>query len=382
MSDAPRTAFVLTTHEGLEPRVLTDLRALGLTGHAPSVGNAVEGEAGRVYVDGPETALSALQGLRSIHHILRARGTHRFDAPSLDRLVAFAAELPFPELSREVSFAVRCEREGEHPFTSPEVERAVGAALSQRYGRPVDLTRPDVFVAVTVRDAHVAVDLRLTRAPLSHRAYPRPYQQRTALKADVAYACLRAAEEALGATPRAIIDPFCGSGTILLEAAELFPQARLFGSDKKPDAARGTAVNLRAFGHADRARVATAELDLAPRRLRTSPPGAGLSSEVVSGAGLPSAELAGTDLFGADGATNVALVTNPPYGVRMGARLDFRQLYTRLLRAFEVPVRVVLAVDDQALRSAASALGLRAEVQLRPRTGSVAPAVVVVSSPG
>ncbi len=377
MSDAPRPAFVLTTHEGLEPRVLADLRALGLVGHAPSVVDAVAGEAGRVYVDAPEARLPELRTLRSIHHVLRPRGARRFDAPSLDELTAFAAELSFPELEREVSFAVRCEREGEHHFTSPEVERAVGAALVQRYGRPVDLSRPDVLVSVTVRDAHVAVDVRLTEVALSHRAYPRPYQQRTALKADVAYACLRAAEEALGATPRAVVDPFCGSGTILLEAAELFPQARLFGSDKKPDAARGTAANLRAFGHEARARVVTAELDLAPRRL-----GSDRTGELDQASRRLGSDRTGAALVGADWTTNVALVTNPPYGVRMGARLDFRQLYARLLRAFDVPVRVVLAVDDEALRAAASALGLRAEVRLRPRTGSVAPALVVVSGSG
>lgn len=91
----------------------------------------------------------------------------------------------------------------------------------------------------------------------------------------------------------------------------------------------------------------------------------------------------GTDLSRAgvrdrDGAFD-ALVTNPPYGVRMGARLDFRQLYARLFHAFDVPVRVVLATEEDALREAAAALGLRAEITARPRTGSVSPAIFVVT---
>jgi len=63
----------------------------------------------------------------------------------------------------------------------------------------------------------------------------------------------------------------------------------------------------------------------------------------------------------------------------MGARLDFRQLYARLFQAFDVPVRVVLATEEDALRQAAEALGLRAELVARPRTGSVSPAIFVVT---
>jgi hypothetical protein len=64
----------------------------------------------------------------------------------------------------------------------------------------------------------------------------------------------------------------------------------------------------------------------------------------------------------------------------MGARLDFRQLYARLFQAFDVPVRVVLATEEDALQQAATSLGLRAELVAQPRTGSVSPAIFVVTS--
>lgn len=394
--DGVRRGFVLTTHVGLEGRVIADLRAFGLTGvvdarddvrgpndhgrdpndhvredgrgrndHGRGQNDHVRDEVrhvhdespasardGRVYVDVDDSHLPALLSLRSIHHVVRARGARRFETLTLEALAAWAGELAIPELEAPVSFVVRCEREGEHPFSSPEVERAVGGALAARYARPVDLKQPDVRIAVDVVGASATLDVRLTEPALSHRAYPRPYQQRTALKADVAYACLRAAEDALGRAPTRVIDPFCGSGTILLEAAELFPDARLFGSDKKPFAAVGAAANLAAFGHASRATIVTAELDLAARRL-------GLASN-----SHPTI----TDV----------LVTNPPYGVRMGARLDFRQLYTRIFRAFDVPVRVVLATEVDALREAADALGLRVDVVAQVKTGSVCPALALI----
>lgn len=406
--DATR-GFVLTTHVGLEARARADLRALGLEA-AAFEGN----EPGRVHVRVDDRHLPGLLALRSVHHVGRPCGARRFESMTLDAIAEWAATLAIPELEGssavgEGSFVVRCEREGTHDFTSPDVERAVGAALASRHGRSVSLKHPDVRIAVDVVGTYASLDVRLTEPALSHRGYPRPYQQRTALKADVAYACLRAAEEALGRPPTRVIDPFCGSGTILLEAAELFPDAQLFGSDKKPTAAEGARANLAAFGHAARATIVTAELDLAARRLGL----ASFGDRVRDGDGgrdedrgrdedggrnrarivgvdvVVDADVAGdengTDLSRAsvrdrDGALD-ALVTNPPYGVRMGARLDFRQLYARLFQSFDVPVRVVLATEEDALHEAAAALGLRAEVAARPRTGSVSPAIFVVTRP-
>jgi tRNA uracil 4-sulfurtransferase len=50
------------------------------------------------------------------------------------------------------TFAVRCKRQGEHPFTSIQVERHVGALLMQKSGAAgVNLDNPDVTVRVEIR---------------------------------------------------------------------------------------------------------------------------------------------------------------------------------------------------------------------------------------
>ena len=201
--DATR-GFVLTTHVGLEARARADLRALGLEA---ATFERSDDEPGRVHVWVDDRHLPALLALRSVHHVGRPCGARRFEPITLDAIAEWAATLRIPELEAshaegEGSFVVRCEREGTHDFTSPDVERAVGAALATRHGRPVNLKHPDVRVAVDVVGSLVTLDVRLTEPALSHRGYPRPYQQRTALKADVAYACLRAAEEARTSSSR------------------------------------------------------------------------------------------------------------------------------------------------------------------------------------
>src|SRR5690606_33566595 len=51
------------------------------------------------------------------------------------------------------TFAVRARRSGTHPFGSADVMRALGAALNP--GATVDLTNPEVEVAVEIRDQEV-----------------------------------------------------------------------------------------------------------------------------------------------------------------------------------------------------------------------------------
>ncbi|MBX3248781.1 MAG: methyltransferase [Myxococcales bacterium] len=336
--------IIVTTHEGLEGVLAEELRTLGIepTALAP------EGRVGTVAIPA-DVDVAPLSTLRSAIHVRRDRGVWR-GPPSLRAIVDLASRADVPELDRAASFAVRCEREeGVGDFQSPDVERAVGATLQGRYGVRVDLAAPEVLVAIDAQASATSLGVQHTRAPLSHRFYPRPYQQRTALKADVAFACLRVAERALGGPPTALLDPFCGSGTILLEAGASHPEVRLYGSDKKPDAALGAAANLEAFGLGSRAHVVTAELDLCARRL--------------------------------GGAQVDAIVTNPPYGVRMGARLDFHQLFARILRLASATLRpegvvVTLAVHETELARAAAEQGYVHEVALRVRTGSVTPAIV------
>lgn len=73
-------------------------------------------------------------------------------AAVLDEIVATGAAL-FRDRVQGRTYAVRAKRSGQHPFSSADVQQALGAALNP--GARVDLTSPDVEVEVEVRDQSV-----------------------------------------------------------------------------------------------------------------------------------------------------------------------------------------------------------------------------------
>lgn len=235
--------------------------------------------------------------MRSIHHVLHPLLCFPLppDHP-LQAVQAHLRQVEIPGLAQARNFRVTSRRTGEHPFTSLDVQREAGTVLVERCGRPVDLEDPDLNVRVDVHEQTCLVGLQLTPAALSRR-YQRRYSPRAALKANVAYALLHLA--GLNGRTGALLDPFCGSGTILLEAASLFPGLELYGSDLDPAAVAGTSQNLQAAGLAGRVHLRQAD--------------ACHLAQVYPAAGV------------------CAIATNPPYGVRLGHHLDFGGLYRRFL---------------------------------------------------
>jgi len=299
----------LTTNPGLESLTLAELRErLAVACPGASLRRRRTGIRGRLHVESDAPALplvGAATELRSIHHVLRPLAAFELDPDAgigaVERAVRATA---VPGLWPDTRFRVTSRRFGEHPFRSVDVERAAGAILVERTGAPVDLTGHDLEVRVDVIERRIRIALQVTREALSFR-HPRRYHQRVCLKPNVAYALLRLA--GVGPSTRVVADPFCGSGTILLEAGALAPRATLLGSDWNGKAVAGTLENLEATGIRDRARVRQLDFrDLA--------------------AEIPESSLD-------------ALVTNPPLGQRLGRSIHFRTFYARVLEEARRVVR-------------------------------------------
>lgn len=319
------TRLILTTNPGLEDIVVAELQLSLQRAELPEAVCELSpfGMAGAVDVR-CETArddlLAVAQTLRSIHHIHSPVGWIELTHPSGDPLAAisdFLREVDIPEMQTAKIFRVTGKRVGAHGFTSIDVQKKAGAALDAKYDCGVSMTAFDTNILVNVYHDHCYVAVQLTDVPLDMR-YQYVFRPKVSLKANVAYALLHLADlrpadgvaaydEELafsaeaGDLPLVLLDPFCGSGTILLEAAACLPEWQVRGSDRYENAIGWSTDNVKAndFG----ARISLLQGDARDLR-KLYPPH---SVDVI--------------------------ITNPPFGAQLGANANFRALYTNFLRA-------------------------------------------------
>ncbi|NXM17598.1 THUM2 protein, partial [Ploceus nigricollis] len=152
-----------------------------------------------------------------------------------------------PAASKELSFRVSCRCSGAiaRILTSQEVGRAIGAALVKQCGWRADLRDPDLEIFVHLNDIHSVVGIPLFRLPLANREYIRT----AGLRSTVAWAMASLAEIRAGAL---VLDPMCGLGTILLEAAKEWPEACYWGADISDSQLEGADGNIRTAGFMDK----------------------------------------------------------------------------------------------------------------------------------
>jgi tRNA (guanine6-N2)-methyltransferase len=247
----------------------------------------------------PEAALKVARRMRSVHHVLAPLYTFSLpgDGEAALRTIRTTVEsLEVEAMETAGTFRATTVRQGDHDFTSVDVQRVAGGGLDAHYDAAVDLEDYDVEVRVDVHDDRCLVSVQHTREALSRRQLE-GYQPRAALKANVAYALLRLVH--LDAPPEVLLDPFCGSGTILLEAADLWPEGQGYGNDWDAEAVAGARENVERAGLADRITIREGDVW----------------------------HLAETF----EDVTADLVVTNPPFGVRMASSMDFLPFYRRVL---------------------------------------------------
>lgn len=343
----------LTTHPGLEDVAFEELEATFADVTVTRDGARLAGRVlARVPLEGPEVA-AKVGSMRTIHHALEGLGQVELpDPPTLAAVKAATATVDVPGLEGAASFRVTSKRVGAHPFSSLEVAQRAGAALFERYRTPVDLDAPAEVVRVDLVERTLLVARALTHHALSERP-GLPFHQRVGLKANVAAAAvwLTHLEH-----PTRIADPFCGGGTLLLEAGARHPEAELWASDWIEKATQGALHNLTTAGLGERARART------------------LDARTID-------EVYPVGTFD-------AVITNPPFGVRIGRRTNFYRFYLQILpklRALLKPGgRLTLLTDrkktfDQALEKVG---GFERRRELRVQLGGVDPWIVCLLRTG
>ena len=381
---------------GFEPLVAQELATLGIAAVAKEGGVAWEGDVASVY--------RASLWLRTATRVLVR--VARFRATSFWELEKRAAAVPWTSVLRPgatVAFRVTTKKSKLYhsDAVADRLAKAVVAAVpgvrvvtgGAATGDEEDDATPaatQLFVVRIARD-----ELTLSADGSGEPLYRRGYRQAVA-KAPLRETLAAGVLLASGWTPGdALLDPFCGSGTIPIEAAlmagNVAPglasagrQARRFAFESWPgfnralwtrciDDARTMArdVPLYSIGGSDRDEGAVAAA-------RANAARAGVSEAVEFRAAPVSA------LVPPEGAPGW-IVTNPPYGMRIGDEGDVRRLYAAFARAVRERASgwdvAMLSPEPRLDHVVAGELGVRLHERLRTRNGGI-PVRVMSSVPG
>jgi tRNA G10 N-methylase Trm11/alkylated DNA repair dioxygenase AlkB len=148
------------------------------------------------------------------------------------------------------TFRVSCERiGGPHAWQAPDVEYEIGGAVAEFYEdrkwKP-RMENYDVQIRADVVGRHVVIGTQLNISDLSKGRHFLQYRNSVTLKANLAFIMIRLANLKPGGR---LLDPFCGSGTLVLEAQHIFGgKLHCIGMDVSRRSAEGAAANANAEG--------------------------------------------------------------------------------------------------------------------------------------
>lgn len=236
--------FLAQCSRGLEEALAAELVELG-HGDVEVVGGGV------FFGASPHSACRALLWLRCAVRVLEpvARG----DVDSFDELYDLAASVPWEQLiGPDCTFAVRASVShapfSDRNFAALRVKDAAVDRIRARCGRRpnVERTDPDVPLRVVVRGTEASLFRDLAGGSL-HRRGHRVIQVKSPLSESVAAGLLLLTKWDRRSP---ILDPMCGSGTFLVEAAAMATDrapglGRRFAAERFPDAVPGVWRDLR-----------------------------------------------------------------------------------------------------------------------------------------
>ncbi len=370
--------FFATCPKGLEYLLRDELTALG----AEDVREALAG----VHFSGTqETALRACLWSRLASRVLFPLAT--FDAADADALYDGVAAVDWSvHLADNATLAVDATCSHSHlthtRFIALKVKDAVVDQCRRRSGqRPdIDVEQPDVRLNLHLKRNRATLSLDLAGTPLHRRGW-RSGQGAAPLKENLAAAILlRAQWPSIYSEGGALLDPMCGGGTLLIEAAWM-------AADVAPGLRRDYFGFIAWRGHDATAWQtlvddARARADAGLRGLRSCFIGSDSDPHALAlaRANAQQAGVAGFVQLQRHDLAHVApppdaesglVVTNPPYGERLGDRTELPALYASLgavLRAHFCGWHAAVLAGDADL---GRAMGLRASKRYQLFNGAL-----------
>lgn len=311
---------------GLEPFLIEELSRQYV--------NAQAVPGGATFTGNMQTVMRACLWLGTASHV-RIR-LAQFRCRALGELQRKAAELPWGHwLSNRVPVALTSRSRRSRVYHTGGISERIYNAISGSLGKPPMLARDEdeTVACVTARfeEDVCTISLDATTTPLHRRGY-RLDGRKAPLREDIAHALVLASN---WSPDSAMLDPFCGSGTIAIEAAGL--AMGLAPGRLRPPAMQQTACfDIDAW---------QAVLEECSSREPVAPIAASDRDQGAVEATRQNAERAGVQhaiqcnvhalaaqpwLEGRDAPTTGTLITNPPYGVRIQNSNNLLPLYQTL----------------------------------------------------
>jgi putative N6-adenine-specific DNA methylase len=317
--------FFAVVNEGLEELACAELETLGASDVKPIW-------RGVYFVASPEIALEILYSARLIGRLLAPLSS--FDCHSSNYLLRRASQVPWetlitPQNTIAVTATVANSKATHSQFVALKLKDAICDRMREAAGgRPdVEKRRPDLRVHIHLERDYATISADLGEGSRHRRGY-RPEAGEAPVSETVAAALLAAARWD-GAKP--LLDPMCGSGTILAEAvmragnipAGMNLNIKKVGARLLPDFGREALEEAR--------RKAMARARPVPDSLIR---GSDSDSRILQTAGENLARIPGGDevrLRRGDfrdhpGLENGIIVCNPPWGIRLGEEEEAQQL--------------------------------------------------------
>ena len=366
MSSRPQYDAFVVTAPGLEPLVVAELNALGC-----SDARVVEG--GATFAATRRTLYESNLHLRTASRVVvRAADFGAKAFHELERRAAKVAWETFLSPKLAVSLRVTC-RKSRLYHSDAVAERVASVIVSRVSGVRVatsETDAPSQLIVVRLMHDHCTISVD-SSGPLLHLRGYRQAVAKAPLRETLAAATLLASGWRVD-TP--LIDPMCGSGTIPIEGALIARRiapglGREFAFERWPDFDSSLWAGVVADA---RAQV----IARAPAPIKGSDRDAGAIEAAISNADragvLNDVELSEQPISALEPTVRPGFViSNPPYGVRVGERDRLRNLYAQLgnvLRAKCPGWRFALLSADPVLERQ---LRLRADPILRTSNGGI-----------
>ena len=315
---------------GLEAVVSRELKALGF--------EDPKSEDGRVHFSGGIDAIvRANLWLRSADRVVLQIG--EFKAHDFGQLFDLTRDLPWEQwLPRDAEFPVTGRSLKSQLHSVPDCQRIVKKAIVERLRSAYDVdwfeeSGPLYPIEVSVHKNNVKLTIDTSGSGLNKRGY-RKLTAKAPLRETLAAAMVQLS---VWNPERPFVDPFCGSGTIPIEAA-LIATNRAPGLNRVFACSDWPQIEDSIWEHAwqeakDLMRPAPEELligtDVDPvvlgmARFHANKAGVG---ELVHFQQRPFHELRSQKKYG-------CVVTNPPYGERMGEEAEVERIYASMAGVF------------------------------------------------